>query len=87
MELEKTNLNITMESTDTDTDMGTDMVMDTAMDRMKNNSHVKFFLIVKGHGHILSQEAIVEELNKWSSELIDFTLQTHSYLMAANLKM
>jgi hypothetical protein len=72
MELEKTDFNITMESTDTDTDMGMDMVMDTAMDRTKNNSHVKFFPIVIGYGHIVSQESIVEELNKWSSELIDF---------------
>ena len=60
MELEKTDLNITMESTDTDTD--TDMVMDTAMDLTKNNSHVNFFPIIIGYGHILSQESIVEEL-------------------------
>ena len=55
-----------------DTDM--DTAMDTAMDRMKNNFHVKFFLSVKGYGHIVSQESIIEKFNKWSSETIDFTL-------------
>ena len=46
----------------------------------------KFFLSVKGYGRIVSQESIVKKLNKWSSETIDFTLQRHSYVMAANLK-
>ena len=36
----------------------------------------KFFPSVKGYVHIVGQESIVEELNNWSSELIDSTLQT-----------
>ena len=45
MELEKTDLNIIMESMAMA--MVMDTVMDTAMDRMKNNFHVKFFFLTK----------------------------------------
>tara|TARA_B100000927_G_scaffold197999_1_gene160059 strand:- start:195 stop:368 length:174 start_codon:yes stop_codon:yes gene_type:complete len=46
----------------------------------------KIYLSAEGYGHIVSQEFIVEKLNKYLSELIDFNLQTHSYVMAATLK-
>lgn len=46
----------------------------------------KFFLNVKGYGHNVSQEPTAEKLINYSSETIDFTLQTHSYVMAAIIK-
>ena len=43
----------------------------------------KIFLSDQGSTHIAIQRTILEKLNNYSNEPIDFTLQTHNHLKAA----
>jgi len=44
---------------------------------------IKIYLSDEGYGHIVRQRAILEKLNDYSNNPIDFTLQTHNHLKAA----
>tara|TARA_B100000767_G_scaffold24136_1_gene21313 strand:- start:10761 stop:10937 length:177 start_codon:yes stop_codon:yes gene_type:complete len=43
----------------------------------------KIYLSDEEYGHIVRQRAILEKLNDFSNDPIDFTLQSHNHLKAA----
>ena len=55
------------------------------MDRMKNNFMLNFKIYPsdEGYCHIVRQRSILEKLNDYSNDPIDFTLQKHNHLKAA----